>query len=129
MNILHVDDSKDILMVVKTILEKEGYKVTGVNSGAKALDKIDKNNYSLVILDTMMPDMSGWELFNRISQIKPTYRFVFLSVLEMSGPRLKELKEAGVSDYIRKPFDMKDFAARIKKAIKLTVPKLSKLSP
>jgi DNA-binding response OmpR family regulator len=117
MKILHVDDSKDILMVVKTILEKEGFDVKGVNAGAMALKEVENDNYALVILDTMMPDMSGWELFKRLLKNKPDCRFVFLSVLEISGKKLEELKEAGVSDYIRKPFDRDDFVARIKKAV------------
>jgi DNA-binding response OmpR family regulator len=65
----------------------------------------------------MMPDMSGWELFSRISKIKSNYKVIFLSVLEVSEEKLKELTDAGVRDYIRKPFDRDDLIARVKKAI------------
>ena len=51
--ILHVDDEIDTLSVVKTILEKEGYEVVSVNTGAKALEDVKLNGYSLVILDIM----------------------------------------------------------------------------
>ncbi|MCJ7816726.1 MAG: response regulator [Candidatus Aenigmarchaeota archaeon] len=117
MKILHVDDEEDSLKVVKTILEKEGLEVTSVNTGLRALKEINLDGFKLLIFDIMMPDMSGWDLFSRIAKIKPDYKVVFLSVLEISKERIKELKDAGVKDYIRKPFDRNDFVARVKKAI------------
>jgi DNA-binding response OmpR family regulator len=115
--ILHVDDEEDTLAVVKIILEKEGFEVISVSQGLDALDAINLNVFGLLILDIMMPDISGWELFSRISKIRPDYKVVFLSILELPDQKLKELKEAGVKDYIRKPFDRSDFVARVKKAI------------
>jgi DNA-binding response OmpR family regulator len=82
-----------------------------------AMEAIKMNVFSLLILDIMMPDISGWELFSRISKIRPDYKVVFLSILEISESRLKELKDAGVKDYIRKPFDRNDFVSRVKTAI------------
>jgi len=115
--ILHVDDEDDTLEVVRIILEKEGYEVVSVKRGEKALEKIKLNGFSLLLLDIMMPDMSGWELFSRISIIRPDYRIIFLSILEIPAEKIKELKKAGIKDYIRKPFERNDFLARIKKAI------------
>ena len=116
--ILHVDDEPDTLEVVRTILEKEGFEVVSVNRGEQALKEIKTNGFSLLILDIMMPDMSGWELFTRIAIIKPDYSVIFLSILEITKDKIKELQAAGVKDYIRKPFDRNDFVARVKKAIK-----------
>lgn len=115
--ILHVDDEPDTLKVVETILEKEGYEVVSVESGKAALEKIDLNSFDLLLLDIMMPDMSGWDLFTRITKIKPTYKVIFLTVLEISKDRLKQLKEHGIKDYIIKPFERDDLVARVKKAI------------
>lgn len=115
--ILHVDDERDTLTVVKTILEKEGYDVVSVNRGTSALKEIKLDGFDLLIFDIMMPDMSGWELFTRIGKIKPDYKIIFLSILEISNEKLKELKKAGVKDYIRKPFDRDDLVKRVKKAI------------
>ncbi len=115
--ILHVDDESDTLSVVKTILEKEGYEVVSVPSGKEALKKVDLNNFSLIILDIMMPDMSGWDLFTRIAKIKPSYKIIFLSILEVSEKKLKDLKDAGIRDYIRKPFDRDDLVKRVKKIL------------
>ena len=115
--ILHVDDEPDTLEAVKTILEKEGFEVVGVESGNGALKEIDLNGFDLILLDIMMPDMSGWDLFTRIAKIAPTYRVVFLTVLEISEEKLKQLKEHGIKDYITKPFDRDDLVTRVKKVM------------
>ena len=112
--ILHVDDEEDTLTVVKTILEKEGYEVVSVNAGVEALKRVELNGFSLLILDIMMPDMSGWDLFTRIGKIKPNYKVIFLSVLEVPDLKLKEFMDSGIKDYIRKPFDRDDLVARVK---------------
>lgn len=115
--ILHVDDEVDTLSVVKTVLNNEGYEVVSVNSGSRALNKIKLNVFDLIILDIMMPDMSGWELFTRIGSIKPNYKIVFLSILELSSEKQKELFSSGIKDYILKPFDRDDFVKRINKVL------------
>ncbi len=115
--ILHVDDESDTLSVVKTILDREGYEVKSVLSGRDAIKNIELNGYSLIILDIMMPDMSGWDLFTRITEIKPGYKVIFLSIVDVTEERLKELKEAGIKDYIKKPFDKDDLVERVKKVL------------
>jgi two-component system response regulator VicR len=115
--ILHVDDEPDTLEVVKTILEKEGYEVDSVLSGKDALKKVELDNYGLLLLDIMMPDMSGWDLFTRISEIKKEYKVVFLTVLAISESRLNQLKDHGVIDYIKKPFDRDELVAKINKIV------------
>lgn len=115
--ILHVDDEQDTLCVVKTILEKEGYEVVSAPSGKDALKNVDLNGFSLIILDIMMPDMSGWDLFTRISEVKPNYKIIFLSVVDVSQEKQKVIREAGIKDYIKKPFDRDDFVARVKRVM------------
>jgi len=115
--ILHVDDEPDTLKVVKTILEKEGFEVVSVGDGKSALEQIELDNFSLMLFDIMMPDMSGWDLFTRLTKLKKEHRVIFLTVLEISGSRLEQLKEHGIKDYITKPFDRDDLVARVKKAL------------
>jgi len=115
--ILHVDDEPDTLKVVKTILEKEGFSVDSVERGKEALEKIKANDYALILLDIMMPDMSGWDLFTQITTINPAYKVIFLTVLEVSEAKLKKLKEQGIEDCITKPFDQVDLVKRVKEAI------------
>jgi two-component system, sensor histidine kinase and response regulator len=117
LRILHVDDEPDTLAVVKTILEKEGYEVVSAPSGKDALRDINLDGFSLIILDIMMPDMSGWDLFTRIAEIKPNYKIIFLSVVDVTEEKQQVMKESGIKDYIKKPFDRDDFVARVKKAL------------
>ena len=112
--VLHVDDEQDTLVVVKKILEMEGYEVVSVNRADEALENISHNGFNLIILDIMMPDMSGWELFTKIGKIKPDYKVIFLSILELSSEKKSELTAAGVVDYIIKPFNHADFVSRVK---------------
>ena len=115
--ILHVDDDSDVRDAVKTVLEKEGYGVVAVDSGKEALKAMGDNDFALILLDVMMPDMSGWELFTNMGVIKPDYKVIFLTVLEVTQERLKQLNDNGVSDYITKPFDKVDLVARVKRAL------------
>ena len=115
--ILHVDDERDTLTVVKTILENAGFEVVSVNRAKKAIKEIILDGFDLLIFDIMMPDMSGWDLFTKIGKIKPDYKVMFLSILDISNERLEELKQAGITDYIRKPFDLDDLVSRVKKAV------------
>jgi len=109
--ILHVDDEADVRKVVKLTLEREGFTVVGAESGKQAIDKFADNQFELILLDIMMPDMTGWDLLTRITEIKQKHNVVFLTVLEVSKERLQELKNSGVKDYIVKPFDHDDFVA------------------
>jgi len=115
--ILHMDNEEDVLSSVKTILEKEGFEVESVTRGQTAIDKIVANGFKLVLLDIMMPDLSGWDVFTRLMKTAPHAKVIFLSVLEISPERKKQLIEHGVSDYILKPFDRDDLVKRVKAAL------------
>lgn len=115
--ILHMDNEEDTLSSVKTILEKEGFEVTSVTRGQKAIDLIEGNGFDLVLLDIMMPDLSGWDVFTRLMKTAPNIKVIFLSVLEISTERKKQLSKHGVADYILKPFDRADLVRRVKAAL------------
>ena len=91
--IMIVDDERDIIDTVKTILGKEGYKVVGVESGRSCLDLLKKEKFDLIILDVMMPEMSGWDVLTEILRTQKGYRnkIMFLSVVEVSEDRKKAL--------------------------------------
>ena len=115
--LLHVDDDPETLKAVKTLLVKEGFNVETAGNGTEALKKVTKKKYDLVLLDVMMPTLSGWDVFERIRKMKQQPKVIFLTVLEVSKERLETLKNAGIADYITKPFDNEDFIRRIKKAL------------
>ncbi len=103
--IMVVDNEPDIVDLTRTVLEIGGYEVVAAYSGEECLEKLEKENVDLVLLDIMMPGMSGWDVFNRIKKNYSDLKVAFMSVLEISEKRKETLLDEGLSDYILKPFD------------------------
>ena len=119
--ILVVDDEADIRQTIKFILKKEGYEVTEAEDGQVCLNLLKNQKFDLIILDVMMPKMSGWDVLTEIFRIKKKEyknKIIFLSVVEISKEREKILLQEGVVDYITKPFDVKNLSERINKILK-----------
>jgi DNA-binding response OmpR family regulator len=114
--ILYVEDNEDTAKAVKTVLEKNGFNVEIALNGKQCLNKPEK--FDLYILDIMLPDMSGWDVFQKVKKENTKSKFIFLSVIQMSDERVKELKKEGISDCITKPFGKKDLISRIKKLLR-----------
>ncbi len=117
--ILHVEDDGDTQLLVKTLLEKHGYIVSNAVEGNDCLDILEKDDIDLVLLDVMLPDTSGWDIFRRIRKNPKNndLKTVFLSVIPVSDEQLEALKDEGVADYIMKPFKNKDLIRRINTAL------------
>jgi len=113
-----VDNEPDIVDLTRTVLELGGYEVVPSYSGEECLRKLEKQTVDLVLLDIMMPGMSGWDVFNRIKKKKPDIKVAFMSVLEISEKRKQVLIEEGLADYIMKPFDKDSLLERVDKIIK-----------
>jgi len=115
--IMVVDNEPDIVDLTRTVLELGGYNVVTANSGEECLRKLEKDTVDLVLLDIMMPGMSGWDVFNRISKKSPEIKVAFMSILEISDKRKQVLLEEGLADYIMKPFDKDSLLNRIDKIL------------
>jgi two-component system, OmpR family, response regulator VicR len=115
--IMVVDNEPETVTLVKTILENRGYKVSTALSGKECLSAIKKSSQDLILLDIMMPDMSGWDVYQKIRKTDKKTKIAFLSVIEVSPERKKTLLKSGVSDYITKPFLPDDLVSRISKII------------
>jgi len=120
-NILLIDDDKLILMTLKRLLAKEGYKVTTAQSGEKALEQIEKTDFDLIMSDIKMPGMDGIETVKRIREYlaqnnkKPIPEiFITAYAKEEIYKKALELNAAG---YIEKPFDIKSLLHIIKVVI------------
>jgi two-component system OmpR family response regulator len=111
-HILVVDDDSMYTTMLRIILEGNGYTVTMIESAVRALDSLDFNEYDLILLDVVMPDMDGLELCRRI---RATSRVPILFVTVRSD-RADELLglQAGADDYLAKPFDTDELLARIR---------------
>ncbi len=113
--VMVVDDEPDTVNLVKTILEREGYDIITANNGKECLEKLKDKNVDLVLLDIMMPGMSGWDVYEKIKKMyRSDLKVVFLTVLEATTKRREELAKEGIVDYITKPFDPEDLVRRIR---------------
>ena len=113
-----VDNEPDIVDLTRTVLEIGGYEVVPAYSGEECLDKLQNDQVDLVLLDIMMPGMSGWDVFNRIKKNYDDLKVAFMSVLEISDKRKETLLNEGLSDYILKPFDKDTLLNTVDKILK-----------
>jgi len=109
--ILIVDDEYDILQVIKAYLEKSNYKVFEAESGARALELFDHLHPDLVVLDLMMPDMSGEEVCRSIRK-KSNIPILMLTAKSSEDDMIHGLL-IGADDYITKPFSPRELLARV----------------
>ena len=116
--ILLVDDEEMVADIGKDMLEKLGYKIvvaTGGNEAIKLLKTI-RNQVNLVILDMIMPDMSGGETFNRLRAIKPDVKILLSSGYSLNG-QASEIMQRGCNGFIQKPFNMKQISRKIREIL------------
>ncbi len=114
--ILYIEDNEDTADAVKAILTHAGFEADISLSGKGGIKKAEKM-FDLILIDIMLPDMSGWDVFTKLNK-KTKAKFAFLSAIPVSNERMKVLKKAGISDYITKPFEKDDLINRIKKILK-----------
>lgn len=116
--ILVVDNEEDVRETIKTILKTQNYEIVTAESGKIALSLLNKTAFDLILLDIMMPEMSGWDVLTEILKTKPKYKgkIMFLSVVDISEEKEKLLEKEGVG-YMSKPFGAKELIERIKKEL------------
>ncbi len=114
-----VDNEPDIVDLTRTVLELGGYIVVPSYSGEEALRRLEKEKVDLVLLDIMMPGMSGWDVFNRIKKKNKDIKVAFMSVLDISEKRKQVLLDEGLADYIMKPFDKETLLQRVDRILKI----------
>ncbi len=117
MKLLIVDDEKKLARSIRENLVEEGYDVRMAHNGAKALSLIEKEEFSVVILDWRLPDISGLEVCRRIREKGLQPPIIMLTVMNTTEQRVMGL-ESGADDYLCKPFDMPELLARIRSLIR-----------
>lgn len=115
-NILVVDDEKKICEFVKAYLDKEGYDTDIVYDGKTAIDYFDKNKYDIIVLDRMLPDISGEEVCRYIRKKSDT-PIVMLTAKIEDEDRIEGFN-LGCDDYLCKPFNVKELVLRVKAILK-----------
>lgn len=113
--ILVVEDDMDIHNLIKNVLEKERYDVISAYSGTEALLLIEKKDLDLILLDLMIPGLSGEEIIKKVKNIP----IIVISARISSEDKVNALS-IGANDYITKPFDTNELLARIKVQLRLS---------
>lgn len=105
-HILYIEDDPRTIDLVRIILKREHFNVTGITSGREGLKAVEETRPDLVLLDLMMPDMDGWEVFQAIRQ-NDTIKdipVIVITARAQSIDKVLGLHIAKVDDYITKPF-------------------------
>lgn len=112
--ILIIEDDKDINDLLATALSKAGYRTRQAWSGTEGelLLRLDMEAYALVLLDLMLPGLSGEELLARIRQMDASLPVIILTAKDELDEKIN-LLVAGADDYITKPFEIKEVVARV----------------
>lgn len=119
--ILIVDDIAANILLLKIILEKEGFQVETAESGAEALEKIERNLPDLILLDVMMPQMDGYEVADAVRSREEwnDTGIIFITALAGSNNVVEGFKHGG-NDYISKPFNKEEFLIKVKHFLSLS---------
>ena len=121
--IMVVDDEPDQIFTIKKSLEKPGndYEFITANSGAQCLELLEKNQIpDLILLDIMMPEMSGWIVFDKLKDNTTWEKIPIIFLTARTGKIAVNAGEFLGNDFIEKPFDTKDLKSRIDKVLKDT---------
>jgi DNA-binding response OmpR family regulator len=116
--ILIVDDELSILVPLQFLMEKEGYETKLAQSGKEAIEKIDQIRPDLILLDIMLPDLDGYEIYQMIRQRTEweSIRIIFLTAKNREADMAKGLA-MGADAYITKPFSNIQLVTKIRELI------------
>jgi len=121
--ILVVDDEKKITDILKAYLEREGYQVSAAYDGSSALESMRKNPPDLVVLDLMLPGISGWDVCRQLRR-DSNIPVIMLTARDETAEKIIGL-ELGADDYVTKPFDPKEVVSRIKAVLRRSTGSIS----
>lgn len=125
-NLFIVEDEMPIVTLLKYNLEKEGHKVNYALNGEDAIRSIKDQNPDLILLDWMLPDISGIEVCRNLKRIN-LLKNIPIIMLTAKGEEEDKLKgfKTGADDYVTKPFSQKELNARIKSLLRRSKPQSS----
>ena len=108
--ILIVDDDKNDLVFMQEILEENGYEVVSKTNGADALDALEKNGFSAILIDIQIPTLSGYDLLRLMREkIDHQVKMAFVSILPKEKVAMKD-----VDFFIQKPFSSEEFLKQVR---------------
>ncbi len=125
-NILCIEDEPEMIDLIRLILNRHGFDVQGADGGREGLEKVKKNPPDLVLLDLMMPDVDGWEVYQQIKADEKTKHIpvIIVTAKAQNIDKVLGLHIAKVDDYISKPFSPQALLESVQKVLGIT-PKTS----
>ena len=113
--IVYVEDEPEMIDLVKLILSRKGYQVIGAVGGQEGLDLIREHIPDLVLLDLMMPDIEGWDVYQQLRADEATQNIpvIIITAKAQNIDKVLGLHIAKVNDYIAKPFSPQDLVDSI----------------
>lgn len=125
--ILLAEDDLDFGSILKQYLELHHFKVIWAKDGMAAFEAFQKNNFSICVLDVMMPKLDGFSLAEKIIALHPEMPFLFLTARGQKEDKIKGLK-LGADDYIIKPFEADELILRIQNILKRSQQEIKMIS-
>ncbi len=118
--ILCIEDEAEMIDLMRLILGRRGYEVKGAASGMEGLKMIREHTPDLILLDLMMPEMDGWEVYQQIKADEKTKAIpvIVVTAKAQSIDRVLGLHIAKVDDYIAKPFSPQELMNSVEKVLK-----------
>jgi len=117
--ILCIEDEPEMIDLIRLILGRRGFEVTGATGGKAGLDAVRAERPDLVLLDLMMPDMDGWEVYQQMKADESTRRIpvIVVTAKAQSIDKVLGLHIAKVDDYIAKPFSPQELLSSVEKTL------------
>jgi two-component system response regulator VicR len=113
--IVYIEDETEMIDLVRLILGRRGYTVIGAKGGREGIDLIRQELPDLVLLDLMMPDIDGWDVYHQIKSDEMTrdIPFIVITAKALNIDKVLGLQVAKVEDYISKPFSPEELLERV----------------
>jgi two-component system response regulator VicR len=117
--ILCIEDEPEMIDLIRLILGRRGFEVIGAAGGKEGLEKVRQQPPELVLLDLMMPDMDGWEVYQQMKADEKTKDIpvIVVTAKAQSIDKVLGLHIAKVDDYIAKPFSPQDLLNSVEKVL------------
>ncbi|UCF27841.1 MAG: response regulator [Chloroflexota bacterium] len=117
--VIYFEDDNDMVELVRIILGREGYQINGVAEGLAGIKAVQQESPDIVLLDLMLPDMEGWEIYQQLKHNESTADIpvIVITAKAQSIDKVLGLEIAKVDDYISKPFTPQELIERVNKVI------------
>lgn len=117
--VVYVEDEPTMIELVELILKGRGYEVIGANGGREALELIPQVKPDIVLLDLMMPDMNGWDVYQKMKadEYMKTIPVIIVTAKAQTIDKMLGLHIAKVQDYITKPFSPSELVESVNRVL------------